>query len=199
MMRKLCIISFNLMNNKHKFKKTITVSVYIFVVFINVCLCNDTNRTNNEQFDIEYFLKPFNSYSNESAFMIKNEYNKKVKTNESIIKPFISTGNSLWDGLLRECLEKPSFSCIQKNVYSYLDEFLQTTNMNVTNRLFFVKNKLDYRKYSKERNSAKENEIIDDEEIPGKQKSCKRCKILVLPYIYYINKQQVVLSRMENN
>lgn len=166
-MRNLCIVSFNLVNNKHKFNKTITTSVCIFVVFVNICLCNGTNRTNNEQLDTEHFLKPFNSYRNESTFMIKNEY-EKVKTNESIIKPFISTGNSLWDGLLRECLEKPSFSCIQKNVYGYLDDFLQTTNMNVTNRLFFYKNKLDYRKYSEERNSAKENEIIYDEEIPGK-------------------------------
>lgn len=34
-------------------------------------------------------------------------------------KPAYTTGNELWDNLIRDCLKKPTFSCIQKNVYRW--------------------------------------------------------------------------------
>lgn len=59
-------------------------------------------------------------------------------------KPFYSTGNELWDSLIRDCLKKPTFSCIQKNVYHYLDTTLQLNDVNVTNRLQMTRNQLDW-------------------------------------------------------
>lgn len=56
----------------------------------------------------------------------------------------ITTGNILWDGITKDCLKKPSMSCFQKNVYSYLDDLLETSSLNFTNRLLFMKNQVDY-------------------------------------------------------
>lgn len=140
----------------------------VLVLIISICLCNGLNRTDTS----------INSYTPITTYMfnksvisvLPSEYVKVKTTNESVSSTFISTGNNLWDSLIRECLEKPSFSCIQKNVYTYLDGVLKETDMNVTNRLRFIKNKVDYRKYSAEQlnhHHVYENEITDDE-IPGK-------------------------------
>ncbi|XP_063706260.1 uncharacterized protein LOC134835318 [Culicoides brevitarsis] len=99
---------------------------------------------------------------NKSVISVPSELLKVKTINESVSSTFTLTGNNLWDSLLRECLTKPSFSCIQKNVYTYLDDVLQEKDMNVTNRLRFIKNKVDYRKYSGEHQQY-ENEISDDE------------------------------------
>jgi Protein of unknown function (DUF1676) len=77
-------------------------------------------------------------------------------------KPLFSTGNSLWDALIKECLRRPTFSCIQRNVYSYLDEQLSADDFNVTNRLLFFKNRVDFTKYTKEAN-MKYNTVDDDD------------------------------------
>lgn len=91
------------------------------------------------------------------------------------------TGNSLWDNLLNKCTVQPSVSCVQNNVYSYLDEKLEFSgDVNVGDGVCFKKNNVDVKKYSKEANIIyltgssdedrsldKENEI-DDEEESGK-------------------------------
>ena len=59
-------------------------------------------------------------------------------------KPLFSTGNELWDNLIRDCLKKPTFSCIQKNVYSYLDTTLKLNDVNVTSKVQLTRNKLVY-------------------------------------------------------
>lgn len=88
------------------------------------------------------------------------------------------TGNSLWDNLLNKCTVHPSVSCLQNNVYSYLDEKLEFSgDINVSDGMCFKKNNVDVRKYSKEANIIyltgssdeersldEENEINDDEE-----------------------------------
>lgn len=56
----------------------------------------------------------------------------------------ITTGNHLWDGIIKDCLKKPSMSCFQKNIYSYLDDLLGTHSFNISNRLLFTKNQIDY-------------------------------------------------------
>lgn len=61
-----------------------------------------------------------------------------------------TTGNELWDGIIKQCLAKPTFSCFQKNVYTYLDRSLETGDVNVTSRFKFKKNRLDYAKCEKE-------------------------------------------------
>lgn len=81
-----------------------------------------------------------------------------------------SVGNELWDGLLRDCLRKPTFSCFQKNVFNYLDDALALADVNVTQNFAFLRNGVDYEHISKEANDQErsENEIsdTDDEEEP---------------------------------
>nr|XP_034179161.1 uncharacterized protein LOC117603791 [Osmia lignaria] len=55
------------------------------------------------------------------------------------------TGNELWNGLLRDCDRSVTFSCIQKNAYSYLDNvFVERDNVTVFEGLTLTKNSLDY-------------------------------------------------------
>lgn len=86
--------------------------------------------------------------------------------NDSLI---FSTDNELWDGLIKDCLHKPSFSCFQKNVHSYLNSALELDDVNVTSSFKFLKNKVDLYKYTKEANDhfMKENEIPDEEARSG--------------------------------
>nr|XP_036674823.1 uncharacterized protein LOC108007597 isoform X2 [Drosophila suzukii] len=56
-----------------------------------------------------------------------------------------TSGNELWDGLVRDCYLKPDVSCFQKNVFSYLDGALDVQDVNVTQRLKFFKNQVDYK------------------------------------------------------
>ncbi|KAL5284822.1 Osi17 family protein, partial [Megaselia abdita] len=72
----------------------------------------------------------------------------------------LTTGNNLWDGIIKDCLKKPSMSCFQKNVYSYLDDLLETSSLNVTNRLLFMKNQVDY-------TNTESNEIPEAESRSG--------------------------------
>lgn len=72
----------------------------------------------------------------------------------------ITTGNHLWDGIIKDCLKKPSMSCFQKNVYSYLDDLLETPSLNVTSRLLFMKNQVDYEE-------TRSNEIPEAESRSG--------------------------------
>ncbi|XP_043653881.1 uncharacterized protein LOC122620468 isoform X2 [Drosophila teissieri] len=55
-----------------------------------------------------------------------------------------ASGNELWDGLVRDCYLKPDVSCFQKNVFSYLDTALDVQDVNVTQRLKFLKNQVNY-------------------------------------------------------
>lgn len=65
----------------------------------------------------------------------------QVYTNRS--GDLLATGNELWDGLINECLKRPTMSCFQKNVYTYLDDTLQAGDVNVAGGLKFLKNKVD--------------------------------------------------------
>jgi hypothetical protein len=81
--------------------------------------------------------------------LIKNDvtdYAEMVTTSSSVKKqkPIFSTGNELWDGLIRDCLRKPTFSCIQKNVYTYLDGTLALNDVNVTSRVQLTRNEVEY-------------------------------------------------------
>lgn len=80
------------------------------------------------------------------------------------------TGNSLWDNLLNKCTVQPSVSCVQNNVYSYLDEKLEFSgDIKVGDGVCFKKNNVDVRKYSKEANiiyltgSSEEDRSLDEE------------------------------------
>lgn len=59
-------------------------------------------------------------------------------------KQWLPTGNDLWDGILGDCPKNPSFSCMQKNVYTYLDRTLLSKDLNVTENFLFLKNQVNY-------------------------------------------------------
>ncbi|EDW84597.2 uncharacterized protein Dwil_GK13049 [Drosophila willistoni] len=72
---------------------------------------------------------------------------KKRLANDSLLLRFarrFSSGNDLWDGIIRDCYTKPDISCFQKNVYSYLNDALDQQDVNVTQRLKFFKNQVQY-------------------------------------------------------
>ncbi|XP_063389413.1 uncharacterized protein LOC134675161 isoform X1 [Cydia fagiglandana] len=90
------------------------------------------------------------------------------------------TGNNLWDDILNKCTKNPSVSCLQKNVYSYIDDSLKYEgDVDLGSGVCFKKNNVDVYKYSKEANviyltgskdegearaAEEENEINDEEE-----------------------------------
>lgn len=55
-----------------------------------------------------------------------------------------SSGNELWDGIIRDCYKRPDMSCFQKNIYSYLDGALSQQDVNITQRFKFYKNQVLY-------------------------------------------------------
>ncbi|KAH8276990.1 hypothetical protein KR026_003500 [Drosophila bipectinata] len=72
---------------------------------------------------------------------------EKIRGSDSLLLRLarrFSSGNELWDGLVRDCYLKPDISCFQKNVFSYLDGALDVQDVNVTQRLKFFKNQVEY-------------------------------------------------------
>lgn len=128
------------------------------------------NYPRYESIDVSYLKKIENdnitrSLINELRIDDLSQFNFSNKTIDK--KNFLSSGNVLWDSLIQECIRKPTISCIQKNVYTYLQDTLEMGDLNVTNRLLFKKNKVDYHKYTKEANED-DNEIPDDSARSGK-------------------------------
>ncbi|XP_035777141.1 uncharacterized protein LOC118458586 isoform X2 [Anopheles albimanus] len=101
--------------------------------------------------------------SESESVAASNETVQGNVTSRGTGKPMFSTGNHLWDALIAECMRKPTFACIQKNVYNFLGEQLEVENMNFTNRVQFLRNRVDFSKYTREANEP-ETEI--DNEIP---------------------------------
>ena len=55
------------------------------------------------------------------------------------------SANELWHGIVQDCSRKVSFSCIQKNAYTYLDRtFIDRDNITVFDGLRLTRNNLDY-------------------------------------------------------
>jgi len=72
---------------------------------------------------------------------------KRVNGSDSLLLRFarsFSTGNELWDGIIRDCYKRPDMSCFQKNVFTYLDGALNMEDVNVTQRLKLYKNQVQY-------------------------------------------------------
>lgn len=86
-------------------------------------------------------------------------------SNASVKNDISLSGNKLWDSIIQNCIQKPTFLCIQKNVYTYLDDTLTRNVMNVTDRVIFTKNINEYHEAkSIDENESEENEILDDPE-----------------------------------
>ncbi|KAI4495752.1 hypothetical protein M0802_008375 [Mischocyttarus mexicanus] len=76
-----------------------------------------------------------------------------------------TTDNELWHGLLKDCKKKVTFSCIQKNAYTYLDDTLSDrNNITIFDGITLMKNNLDYDKCRMGNDRIDEN-LIDDESI----------------------------------
>lgn len=79
---------------------------------------------------------------------------------------FIRSGNELWDGIIDDCLYKPTFSCFQKNVYTYLDKTLKFDDVNVTDNIKFKKINIDpdlMAQLEKDPNDDEDNEVSGEQ------------------------------------
>lgn len=88
-------------------------------------------------------------------------YAKVLKFNTLNIN---ETGNELWHGLFKDCNKRVTFSCIQKNAYTYLDNaFIEKDNITVFDGLILTKNNVTYDTCPKteNRNDVREN-LVDD-------------------------------------
>ncbi|XP_032578415.1 uncharacterized protein LOC6614093 isoform X3 [Drosophila sechellia] len=83
---------------------------------------------------------------NATEFPTRKPMDKVAPTDSLLLRLArrFASGNELWDGLVRDCYLKPDVSCFQKNVFSYLDTALDVQDVNVTQRLKFFKNQVDY-------------------------------------------------------
>lgn len=138
---------------------------------------------------------------NTTNTIIKHDDHDDVSKNKTqkppaITSTMITTGNELWDGIIRDCLRVPTFSCFQKNVHNYLDNTLNLGDVNVTNSFVFLKNKVDVHKYTKEANDHfvdGENEIPEEEARSGKTTCCFHKIISFFYYYYYYLDKSVLL------
>lgn len=130
--------------SRKMFKRTnqirVTVtSVVAVLALINVQLC--FGDTSSNLTTVPPTISDLNIIKN-----VMSDYTETPTTSSSVKKekPLYSTGNELWDNLIRDCLKKPSFSCIQKNVFTFLDTTLNLNDVNVTSRVQLTRNKLQY-------------------------------------------------------
>lgn len=83
--------------------------------------------------------------SNQSSSLLQKQRRQQQQQQQQQHKgrTFVRSGNELWDGLVNDCMAKPSFSCFQKNIYKYLDDTLRLADVNVTDRILFKKIDID--------------------------------------------------------
>ncbi|KYN12844.1 PREDICTED: uncharacterized protein LOC108767012 [Trachymyrmex cornetzi] len=107
-------------------------------------LCLSITLSNSELFDTEKF----------------RFYAKFLKFNTLNVN---ETGNELWHGLFRDCKKKVTFSCIQKNAYTYLDNaFIERDNITIFDGLILTKNNITYNTCPKRENRDDVHENIVD-------------------------------------
>ncbi|XP_037296083.1 uncharacterized protein LOC115453262 [Manduca sexta] len=147
--------------------RTMGLSYLIKIIVAVAAVVATASSESNRKFDLAKGMKLLETVS--------GSYFSDVYHNGTF-----TTGNLLWDNILNQCAVKPSVSCFQKNVYSYLDERLELNgDVKLTNSVSFEKNNVDVHKYSKEANMIylsgskdaekqrqldQENEIDDEDE-----------------------------------
>lgn len=134
--------------------RNLKCAVLAFAIILPLCLCDiDESSTISE---------------------LKSTTENEISDNVTISnQPLISTGNELWDGLIRDCLKKPTFSCIQKNVYTFLDATFGLKDVNITNRVQLTQNNVNY-ELPEPTPSDEENEIFFE----GRGKLSTRAKLI---------------------
>lgn len=135
--------------NGNRVTRQSVVAILSLVLSVQLVLC-DTN-------DNSTAIPPTISESSTIKNVISEEPTTSSSSAKAKQKPAYTTGNELWDNLIRDCLKKPTFSCIQKNVYSYLDTTLNQDDVNITSRLQLTRNQIEYE--IPEAQNDEENEI----------------------------------------
>ncbi|XP_043472591.1 uncharacterized protein LOC122505174 [Leptopilina heterotoma] len=95
--------------------------------------------------------------------------------------PVNETGNEFWHGLIRDCKKRITFSCIQKNAYTYLDNtFTERDNITVFDGFVLTKNNLNYQTCQRKSNIDSDHENLvensndDDDNDLNKRKMEKK-------------------------
>lgn len=71
------------------------------------------------------------------------------------------SSNELWRGIIKDCSKKVSFSCIQKNAYTYLDRtFVDRDNITVFEGFSLTRNNLDYDTCTKD--ACAEDNLVEE-------------------------------------
>lgn len=104
-------------------------------------------------------------FANHSAHTVNQQLHLRNQSSaRSAGRTLVRSGNELWDGLVNDCLYKPSFSCFQKNIYTYLDDTLRLADVNVTDRILFKKIDIDPNLMAQLQNNTNDE---NDNEIPA--------------------------------
>lgn len=136
-----------MVERKNKILATMKNFVTILVLSLNLqfCLCDTSSNLTTVPptiSDLNIIKNAVSDYIDTSTTTTKTTL---PSTSAGKQKPLYSTGNELWDNLIRDCLKKPTFSCIQKNVYTFLDSTLNQNDVNVTSRVQLTRNQLEYK------------------------------------------------------
>lgn len=151
---------------------TILWASVVSLCFIAYCSCDDA-AFNTKLSTISGHVKSTTPamqpeiFTNHSSDVITADNeplsNLTSQTFRSTKRIIVRSGNELWDGLIDDCLYKPSFSCFQKNIYTYLDNTLKLTDVNVTERIRFKKIDIDPNLLAQLQNKTEDNEIPEAE------------------------------------
>lgn len=96
--------------------------------------------------------------------LLRNQSSSSSSQQKQTGRTFVRSGNELWDGLVNDCLHKPSFSCFQKNIYTYLDDTLRLADVNVTDRIKFKKIDIDPKVLAQLQNNTDDDNEVNDSE-----------------------------------
>lgn len=155
--------------------KLIILGVFVLISNLQFCLC-DTNGNVPTTIDSISKLNITEIEKSNNVTITASLDQTSSSENEQSQKPMMSTGNDLWDSMIKECLKKPTFSCIQKNVYSYLDDALNLDDVNVTSKITLTRNQVKYENFwvpkeeettqsdaTRDQDKIEDNEILDFE------------------------------------
>lgn len=116
------------------------VTILVLTLSLQFCFCDTSSNVTT----VPPTISDLNIIKNVVSDYTDTTTTKPSSTSAGKQKPLYSTGNELWDNLIRDCLKKPTFSCIQKNVYTFLDSTLNQKDVNVTSRVQLTRNQLEY-------------------------------------------------------
>lgn len=137
------------------------IAVLSLVLSVQLCMCSTESSSTLATIisSIDDIATTNYTESATLASIFEQASTLAAPSNVTSRKPFYSTGNELWDSLIRDCLKKPTFSCIQKNVYHYLDTTLKLNDVNVTSRLQLTRNQLEWEPEPVVHSADEENEV----------------------------------------